>query len=82
VKKLLPIVKVQNGGFTQDCVENVYIFHPKFLKMIFFFNFSLLWVKIKLLWKNFFLENSKWRENLMWKMIFFQKFQDFIIAQQ
>jgi hypothetical protein len=30
--------------------------------------------------KNF-LENSKWRNNLIRKIIFFNKIQDFIIAQ-
>jgi hypothetical protein len=34
-------------------------------------------VKIRLSWKNFFLENSKWLDDGI-----FQKFQDFITAQQ
>jgi hypothetical protein len=43
-------VKAQNGGYIQDGVENVYIFHPIFSKMIFLsVCFSLFWVKIKLL---------------------------------
>jgi hypothetical protein len=40
VKNLLPILKNQNGVYlrrrrNQDSVENVYIFHPIFSKMIF-----------------------------------------------
>jgi hypothetical protein len=33
-KKLLPVVKTQNGGCIQDDVENVFNFHPVFSKMI------------------------------------------------
>jgi hypothetical protein len=85
VNNLLPVLKNQNGFYIQDGVENVYFFHAIFSKMIFlliFICFCLLWVKIKLLWKNYFLENSKWQDNLIWKMIFFKKIQDFTIAQQ
>jgi hypothetical protein len=41
VKNLLPVVKNLNGGYIQDGVENVYIFHPIFSKMIFLSNFLL-----------------------------------------
>jgi hypothetical protein len=64
-------------------VENVYIYHPIFSKMIFLsvFLFFIVWVKIKLLlWEIFFLENSKWQNDWIRKMTFFKKFQDFIIA--
>jgi hypothetical protein len=60
VKSLLPVLKNQNGGYIQDGVENVNIFHPIFSKMTFMPNFLLyfliIWVKIKLLRKNFFLK--------------------------
>jgi hypothetical protein len=36
VKSLLSVVKIQNGGYIQDGVENFYIFHPIFSKMIIF----------------------------------------------
>jgi hypothetical protein len=57
-------VKVQNGGCIQDGVENVYIFHPIFLKLIFVSIFLLFLFILrknktfmeKLLWKNFFLK--------------------------
>jgi hypothetical protein len=53
-------MKNLNGVYIQDGIENVYIFHPIFSKMIFlsiFFLFFLIFcVKIKLLWKNFFLK--------------------------
>jgi hypothetical protein len=65
---LLPGVKVQNGGCIEDDVENVYIFHTRFSKMIFlsiFQMFLFTWDKNKILWKNSFLENSKWRKNLI-----------------
>jgi hypothetical protein len=67
VEKLLPVLKNQNGVTMQDGVKNVYIYHPIFSKMIFLsiFLFYIFWVKIKILWKNFFLENSKWRNNLI-----------------
>jgi hypothetical protein len=39
VKKLLPVLK--NGGYIQDGVENVYILHPIFSKMIFLSIFLL-----------------------------------------
>jgi hypothetical protein len=42
VKNLLPVVKVQNGGYIQDGVENVYFFHPMiFLTIFFLFLFTL-----------------------------------------
>jgi hypothetical protein len=42
-----------------------------------FFNFEIS------KWRSdFFLKNLKWRNNLISKMIFFKKFQDFIIAHQ
>jgi hypothetical protein len=84
VKNLLPILKNQNGVSIQDGVENVYIFHPIFSKMIFW---SIILLFFYNLGKNntsmgkLFLENSKWRNSLICKMIFFKKFQDFIIAQ-
>jgi hypothetical protein len=34
----------QNGGYIQDGIENVYIFHPIFPKMIFFVNFSFVFI--------------------------------------
>jgi hypothetical protein len=37
----LPVVKIGNGGCIQDGVENVYIFHPIFSKMIFWSVFLL-----------------------------------------
>jgi hypothetical protein len=87
---LLPVLKNQNGVYIQDGVENVYIYHPIFSKMIFlsvFLLFFIFWEKIKLLWKNFFVKNSKWRIpqlNYSFNMkddIFQKKNQDFIISQ-
>jgi hypothetical protein len=69
VKKLLPVPKNQNGVLIQDGVENVLVYHPIFSKMIFLFVF--LWFFFNILGKNknfmeiFFLENSKWRNNLI-----------------
>jgi hypothetical protein len=39
-----------------------------------------VFVKIRFSWKNFFLANSKWRNNLASLMVFFQNFQDFFIV--
>jgi hypothetical protein len=85
VKKLLPVLKNQNGVIIQDDVENVYIYHPIFSKIIFLSIFLLFLFtflgKNKIFIVKFFLENSKWRNNLIRKMKFFKKFQDFIIEQ-
>jgi hypothetical protein len=74
--KLLPVLKNLNGGYIQDGVKNVYndIFGV-------FFLFLLTLGKNKTFMKKLFLVNSKWRDNLIWMMIFFKKTQDFIIAQ-
>jgi hypothetical protein len=32
VKNLLPVLKIQNGVYIQDGVENIYIYHPIFSK--------------------------------------------------
>jgi hypothetical protein len=59
VKNLIPVLKNLNGVYIQISVENVYIFHQIFAKMIFcafFFCFFIFGVKIKLLWKNIFLK--------------------------
>jgi hypothetical protein len=47
VKKLLPVLKNQNGVTNQDGVENIYIYHPTFSKTIFLSGFLIFWVKIK-----------------------------------
>jgi hypothetical protein len=76
-------VKNQNGGYIQDGVENVNIFHSIFSKMIFlsiFLLFLCTLSKNKTFIGKLFLENSKWRDNLIQKMIFFKKNQDFNIA--
>jgi hypothetical protein len=65
VKNLLPVVENQNGGYIQDGVENVYIFHPIYSKMIFL---SIVLSFLFTLGKNktfYFLENSKRRNNLI-----------------
>jgi hypothetical protein len=68
VKNLLPVVKHQNGGYIQDGVENILIFLPIFSKIIFLSVFLLF---LSILGKNvtstekLFLENSKWRNNLI-----------------
>jgi hypothetical protein len=41
VKKLLPVLKNQNDGTIQDGVENIYIYHPIFSKLIFLSVFLL-----------------------------------------
>jgi hypothetical protein len=61
----LPALKNQKGVTIQDGVENVYIYHPIFLKMIFLFVLFNILDKNKILWKNCFLENSKWRYKLI-----------------
>jgi hypothetical protein len=63
---------------------DTYIFHPIFSKMRFLSVFFLFFFYI--LGKNktfmdFFFSKFKIRNNLIWKMIFFKKIQDFIIAQ-
>jgi hypothetical protein len=67
LKKLLPVLKNQNGVTIQDGVENVYIYHPIFSKMIFcqfsFFLFTLSENKIFIV--KIFLENLKWRHNFI-----------------
>jgi hypothetical protein len=80
----LPVLKTQKGGYIQDGVENVYILHPICAKIIFLSIFLLILFtlgKNKTFMEEFFLENSKWRNNLIWKTIFFKKFQNFIIEQ-
>jgi hypothetical protein len=32
--KLLPVIKIQNGGWIQDGVESVFILHPIFSKKV------------------------------------------------
>jgi hypothetical protein len=78
VKNLLPVVKNQNGAYIQDGVENVYTFHTIFIKIILFCIFFFLFIKgkNKTSMENFLLENSKGRNNLILKMIFFKKIQD------
>jgi uncharacterized integral membrane protein len=36
---ILPVVKIQNGGCIQDGIENVYIIHTIFSKIIFYYFF-------------------------------------------
>jgi hypothetical protein len=61
-------MKIQNGG----CIQNVYIVHPIFSKMITcHFLFSL--GKTETFKGKLFLENSKWRHNLISKMKLFKK---------
>jgi hypothetical protein len=65
---LLPVLKNQNGGYIQDGVENVIIFHPIFSKMIFLSIFLLLFFTLdenKTFMEKLFVENSKWRNNLI-----------------
>jgi hypothetical protein len=57
-------VKIQNDGYIQDGVENVYIFHPIFSKMIILSIFLTLG-KNKTFLEKIFLENSKWWNNLV-----------------
>jgi hypothetical protein len=60
-------MKIQNDGYIQDsAVEIVYIFHPIFWKIIIYYFYLFIvyfGLKIRLLCKNFFRENSKWRDN-------------------
>jgi hypothetical protein len=61
-------VKNQNGGYIQDGVENIYIFHTIFSKMIclcIFLLFLFILGKNKTSMEKLFLENSKWRDNLI-----------------
>jgi hypothetical protein len=66
---LLVVLKNQNGGYIQDGVKNVYIFHPIFSKMIYrYLSIFLLFLFIlgkKNFYGKLFLENSKWRNNLI-----------------
>jgi hypothetical protein len=66
-------------------VSKMFMFiSPNILKMIFlsvFFLFFYILGKNKTFMEKLFLENLKWRNNLIWKMIFFKKFQDFIRAK-
>jgi hypothetical protein len=78
-------VKVQNGGWIQDGVENVYIFHRIFSKMIFlsiFLLFLFILDKNKIFMEKLFSSKFKMAEKFNMKDdIFQQKNQDFIIAQ-
>jgi hypothetical protein len=59
---MLSVVKNQNGGYIQDGVENVYIFHPIFSKIKFwsiFLLFLFTLSKNKTFIEEIFLENSK-----------------------
>jgi hypothetical protein len=61
---MLPVVKIQHDGHIQDGVENVYIFHPIFSKMIILSIFLTFGINKTFLVK-LFLENSKWWNNLV-----------------
>jgi hypothetical protein len=59
-KNLLPLLKNQNEVYIQDGVENVYIFHPIFSKMIFLLIFLLFFYILG--------KNKTFMENLFsWK---------------
>jgi hypothetical protein len=57
--------------------SKTFLFFTQYFQKLLFVNFIfcifyLLWVKIRLPCNNYFLENSKWQNNLTWKTINFK----------
>jgi hypothetical protein len=81
-KKFVPSHQIKKWRLYPRWHRKCLYFSLNIFKNVIFVNFSLFILgKNKTFVGIFFLENWKWRNNLIWKMIFFKKFQDFIIAQ-
>jgi hypothetical protein len=66
IQKMFSSSKIENGGWISNMAAKTFFYWSKFQKWYFFKRklfCCIFWLKIQLMWNNFFSKNSKWRIN-------------------